>query len=372
MPPIMGAAVFIMADILGISYIKIALAAALPAVFYYLSLFISIDLAAGRSGLRGIDPSALPRLPTALRSAWYMLAPPAVLVYLLAVQEKSPGSAAFWALVTLVAIELARSLWLERNLNLPRLLGALHRGVQGSLMVVTILAAVGILVGMVNITGLAINLSWLLIDAVGGNLLALLFLTMIASLVLGTALPTVPTYLIVAILVAPSLVTLGITPLAAHLFVFYFGVLADITPPTAMTVAIACGISGSRFIPTCWTAMRVSLVGFAFPFLFVYSPAFLLRGSAAEVLAAVAVGFLFVLALAAALEGFLLTRLNGPRRALAGAAAVGLLVAGMSGQGQLGAATVVAAGWGALGLLALVQLVDLWRSRAAPVAGIEP
>jgi len=323
MPPVMGAAAFIMAEVLNVPYIQVAAAAALPAVLYYVALFATVDLAAARQGLRGEPAAARPRLGAVLRGGWPALLPVALLVALLAGPRYSPTLAAAWAIAALVAVSALR----RATRPTPRaLLGALRDGAVGALEVALACACVGILVGMVVLTGIGLKLSTILVGLAGGQLLVLLALTMLACLVLGTALPTTPTYVLLAVLVAPAIVQLGVPPIAAHLFVFYFGVIADITPPTALCVYVASQIAGAPFQRTCLVACRLALAGFLLPYAFVYVPALVLEGSAGAVVLAAASAGLGVLALAVALEGHWAGRLHWLERGLA-AGAAGLLAA---------------------------------------------
>jgi TRAP transporter 4TM/12TM fusion protein len=323
MPPVMGAAAFIMAEVLGVPYIQVALAAALPAALYYFALFVMVDLRAAKLGLRGLPAEERPSLGSVLRRGWPSLIPVAVLIHLMGVVGYSPGLACFWATLTVVVVGLAR-----RTLPLAVMLKTLADGALAALEVVMAVACVGVIIGIVVLTGIGLKLSTLLLDASGGNLLVLLVLTMLASLVLGTALPTTATYVLLAVLVAPAIVKFGVPVLAAHLFVFYFGVIADITPPTALCVFVASNIAGAPFQRTCWLACRLALAGFILPFFFVYGPGLVLIGSWGTVGLAAATATLGVVALAAAMEGHLLRPLAWPDRAAAVAAALLLIHAG--------------------------------------------
>jgi len=320
MPPVMGAAAFIMAEVLGVPYIQVALAAAIPAALYYLALFVMVDLQAARLGLRGLPPEERPRLGGVLRRGWTAVVPVAVLVYLLGGVGYSPALASFWAIVTVVAIALARGVLSPRGI-----VQALADGAFAALEVVTAVACVGIVIGVVVLTGIGLKLSTLLLDVSGGSLLVLLVMTMIASLVLGTALPTTATYVLLAVLVAPAIVKFGVPAMAAHLFVFYFGVIADITPPTALCVFVACNIAGAPFQRTCWLACRLALAGFVLPFFFVYGPGLVLIGSWADVALATVTAIIGAAALAAAIEGHGLGPLTWPERVLAALASLLLI-----------------------------------------------
>ena len=230
-----------------------------------------------------------------------MLIPPIILIYLLGVLDYSIMTSAFWSIVSVYAITLLRK---STRMGLRQLLLALEKGAIGTLTVALACACAGIIVGIFSLTGLGLKLSTVLSDLAGNSLLFLCFLTMIAAIVLGTGLPTVPTYLILIILVGPAMIKMGVQPLAAHLFVFYYGVLADLTPPTMITVYTAAAMAGTKNIAsTSIAAMRLSLAGFVLPFIFVFFPAYILRGTPVQIADAFISGLLCVTCMAAGLEG---------------------------------------------------------------------
>lgn len=323
MPPVMGAAAFIMAEVLGVPYIQVAMAAALPAALYYFALFVMVDLQSAKLGLRGLPREERPPFATVMRRGWSALIPVAVLIYLMAVAGYSAGLASFWATMAVVAIGLARS-----TLSPTGVVRILADGALAALEVVMAVACVGVIIGMVVLTGIGLKLSTLLLDLSGGNLLVLLLLTMLASLVLGTALPTTATYVLLAVLVAPAIVNFGVPPMAAHLFVFYFGVIADITPPTALCVFVACNIAGAPFQRTCWLACRLALAGFILPFFFVYGPGLVLIGGLAAIVLAAVTATLGIVGMAVTIEGYLWRPLPWIDRAVMLAGSVMLIYPG--------------------------------------------
>lgn len=325
MPPVMGAAAFIMAEVLAVPYITVAAAAAIPAVLYYLALFAMVDLQAAKTGMRGLPARERPALGAVVREGWTALVPVVVLVYLMGVLDYSPRLSSVWAIAAVVLVALARRHPGLAPARIPEVLG---RGALATLEVVMACACVGVIIGMVTLTGLGLKLSTLLLDVSAGSLPVLLVMTMIASLVLGTALPTTATYVLLAVLVAPAITQMGVPPMAAHLFVFYFGVIADITPPTALCVYVASNIAGAPFQRTCWTACRLALAGFLLPFFFVYGPELVLIGGLPRIALGVATAGLGVLALAAAIEGYALRRATIPARLLLGAGTLLLISPG--------------------------------------------
>ncbi|HEV8614751.1 MAG TPA: TRAP transporter fused permease subunit, partial [Methylomirabilota bacterium] len=230
-PPVMGAAAFIMAETLQVPYSTIAVAAAIPGVLYFVAVGVMVHFEAKRQRLPMLPRHELPRLGAVLRRDAHLLAGPAVLVWLL-VEGRSPMFAGFWALVIAFALSWVRR---DTRINLPKIFAILADSAQAAMPVALACATVGIVVGVVSTTGLGLKLATGIVNLAGGSLLATLLLTMVAALVLGTGLPTSATYIITSIMAAPALEQLGIPKLVAHMFVFYFGILADLTPPTAIS-----------------------------------------------------------------------------------------------------------------------------------------
>lgn len=276
MPPIMGSAVFIIMQNLGVSYFTIIRAASLTAILYYLGLFIMIDLEAQKIGLKGVPKEEITPLKKTLKEGWHFLIPIAILIYFIVFAKVSVTRAAFWSCITIPLITLIRP---GKRMTMKQILKGLENGAYTALPVIVILALAGIVVGMVTLTGLGLMMSSVLIELAHGNLFFLLFLTMIASIILGMGVPPVAAYILLAILVVPALVRMGVYPLAAHLFVFYFSIVAGITPPMAPDAFIAAGISGAPMMKTAFTACRLAIVIFILPYIFVYNNALLFMGS---------------------------------------------------------------------------------------------
>ena len=274
-PPVMGAAAFIMAETLGLPYATIAFAATIPGILYFVAVGVMVHFEAKRQGLPVMSRADLPGLGAVLKRDFHLLAAPAVLVYFI-VDGRSPMFAGFWALVAGVAASWVRS---ETRIELGRMMSILVEGAKSAMPVALACATVGIVVGVVSATGLGLKLASGILGISGGNMLATLVLTMIAALVLGTGLPTSATYIITSIMAAPALVQLGLPKLVAHMFVFYFGILADLTPPTAISTYATSSIAGADVSRTQWTAMLLALSGFIIPFSFAYDPALLMLGA---------------------------------------------------------------------------------------------
>jgi len=274
-PPVMGAAAFIMAETLQVPYATVAVAAAIPGVLYFVAVGVMVHFEAARQGLPVLDRGGLPRLGAVLRRDAHLLAGPAVLVWFL-VEGRSPLFAGFWGLVVAFALSWGRR---QTRIGPGRALAILVDSAQAAMPVALACATVGIVVGVVSTTGLGLKLATGIVGLAHGSLLLTLLLTMLAALVLGTGLPTSATYIITSIMAAPALVALGIPLLVAHMFVFYFGILADLTPPTAISTYATSSIAGADVWRTQWLAMLLALSGFIIPFSFAYDPALLLIGA---------------------------------------------------------------------------------------------
>ena len=281
MPPIMGSAVFIIMQNLGVGYFTIIKAASLTAVLYYLGLFIMIDLEAQKIGLKGVPKEEIIPLRTTLKDGWHFLIPIAILIYFIVFAKVSVTRAAFWACISIPLTTVIRP---GKRMTMKQIFKGLENGAYTALPVIVILALAGIVVGMVTLTGLGLMMSSLLIELAHGNLFILLFLTMIASIILGMGVPPVAAYILLAILVVPALIRMGVYPLAAHLFVFYFSIVAGITPPMAPDAFIAAGISGAPMMKTALTACRLAIVIFILPYIFIYNNALLFIGSWTQII----------------------------------------------------------------------------------------
>lgn len=357
MPPVMGSTAFLIADILGISYFDVCVAAALPAILYYTSLFMCVHFAAVRDNLGGVAEEGI-SLRKAMADGGHLLIPLGILVYFLGVMDYSVTTSAFWATISGPVIAQLRK---STRFGWRKLVLAMRKAAMGMLQVALSCACAGIIVGIFNLTGLGLKLSTILVDLSGKNLFVLGLLTMIASLILGTGLPTVPTYLLLAIFVAPAMIKLGMWPLAAHMFVFCYGILAAIRPPTMITVYTAAGLAETKDIGrTTYLAMRLSLVLWMLPFMFQYAPAFLMHGTLLEIAEVAITGTLSVTALAAGLEGcYFFRRPSGWERPLFLAAAV--LLGGPEQATDLVGAAI-------LGALTLRQYLEDRASRSARMA----
>jgi TRAP transporter 4TM/12TM fusion protein len=275
MPPIMGAAAFVMVEFLNVPYVEIAKAAAIPALLYFTAVFIMVHFEALKTGLKGLPREQLPKLGQVFLKQGY-LAVPLIAIFWMMDAGFSPSKAAVFGTALAWLFGLLRR---ETRMGLRDILQTLEEAARGALAVIVACATAGIIVGVVTMTGLGLKLSSNLVDLAGNNLWIALIFTMIASLVLGMGLPTTATYIVLATMAAPALEKMGVAPIAAHLFVFYFGILADITPPVALAVYAASAIGGSNPWKTGIEAVKMALGAFLVPYIFAASPALVLVGA---------------------------------------------------------------------------------------------
>ncbi len=299
MPPIMGAGAFILATWTSIPYGEVALAAAIPAILYYVALLMAIHFQACKMGL---EPSTQTR-DEEVWSRIHLLLPLAIIVTVL-IQGYSPMRAAFWGVTSALAVTWVRK---DTRLKWKDINRALQSGAKGAVQVAAACAAAGVVVGVASLTGIGLRMSELIITLSGGNLFGALFLTGLGSIILGMGLPTTAAYVVLAALGAPALTELGVPLLAAHLFIFYFGCISNVTPPVSLAAYAAAGIADSPAMKTAFTAVILASVGFIVPFMFAFgegSSPLLLQGSPLEIAQALITGIAGVTALAAAGIGF--------------------------------------------------------------------
>ncbi|MBI2361609.1 MAG: TRAP transporter fused permease subunit [Deltaproteobacteria bacterium] len=327
MPPVMGAAAFLMATFLGIPYAQVAIAALLPAILYYLAVFIQVDLQAARYGLRGLKRDELPNFGHILDRGWPFLLPIGVLVYVLFFTGLEADVAGLYAAISVVLVSFFTK---ASRVTFSKLLVILERTGEGLLEIAVVSAVAGLIIGIVALTGLGFTFSQAVVSLAGGNFFLLLVLAAVAAGILGMGMTVTAAYILVVILVAPALVQLGTDPLTAHMFVFYFAVLSFLTPPVCLAVYAAAAIGGTDLLRTAFQAMRLAVTAYVVPFIFVYKPALLLRGSATEVAIAVVTAIGGVALLAIGVEGYLIRVLNWPKRVILIVAGLGLMTPGLA------------------------------------------
>ncbi|MEC5209069.1 TRAP transporter 4TM/12TM fusion protein [Psychrobacter sp. PL15] len=340
LPPIMGASAFIMAETTGLPYSTIALAALLPAILYYLGVIAQVHFRAGRRDLKGIAKESLPQIKEVLKARGHMLLPIVFLIYLL-IKNVPVGYAAAYTIGFTVVVSMIRK---ETRMGFADILGALEDGARQSLAVMAACAVVGIIIGVVSLTSFGTVMTSAIVTLGAGSLLLTLVLTMLASMVLGMGLPSIPAYIITATMAAPALAGFDIPILSAHMFVFYFGVFANITPPVCLAAFAGAGISGGDPMKTGYLALKLALAGFIVPFMFIYNPAMLMidpTGLAVtakdyplppiiDIVTVVLTSVTGVIALSAALEGYFKGSMNSLMRAILAIGALLLIYPGLT------------------------------------------
>src|SRR5688572_14941341 len=286
MPPVMGAAAFLMAEVLQVPYVEVMIAAIIPAFLYYLALFFQVDLEAAKRGIAGEPRERLPRLAAVLRSGWYFPIPFVLLVYALAMWNWPAEYAALAATAILIFLSL---LFGYKNQRVPvrEIVKAVVSTGGAVVDLILICAVAGMFIGILNITGLAFGLTLQLLAITGESLPAMLVVTALMAIALGLGLPTVGVYIIMATLIAPALVKVGVAPMAAHMFLLFFGIMSMVTPPVALSAFAAANIAGSDVDKTGWTATRIGWAAYIVPFLFALSPSLLMQGAPLTILWAV-------------------------------------------------------------------------------------
>ncbi|MGD8328672.1 MAG: TRAP transporter fused permease subunit [Acidobacteriota bacterium] len=337
MPPVMGAGAFILATWTNIPYLQVATAALAPALLYYAGLYMAIHY---RAAQRGLDAGDMPAVGGRSAGRLHLLLPIGVIVLFLAL-GRSPMRAAFWGVISAALVATA---FLDTRFDGAGWRRVLVAGAGGTVQVAAACATAGIVVGVASLTGIGLRMSELIITVAQGHLFVALLLTAAGSIVIGMGLPTTAAYVVLAALGAPALTQLGVPLLAAHLFIFYFGCLSNITPPVALAAYAAAGVAGASPLRTGVTAMGIAIGGFLVPFAFVYDPLLLLSGPPAAVAGTLLTAALGTAALAAAFVGFIGTRVPRGGRVLLAATGIALLAPGIASD-LLGAAVFAAAAW---------------------------
>ena len=303
MPPVMGAVAFVMADFLQIPYKEVAIAAILPSVMYYAALFIQADLEAARYGFGKVEEAQIPRLWRVLARGWLFLVPFVVLIYTMFWLNLEPEYCAMAASAAIIGFGFAFG-YAGHRMKLRDLWDAVVETAGGLCEILVISAVAGFIMGLFQVSGLAFAFAAYLVDLGGQSLILLLILAAVVSIILGMGLPTIGVYVMLAVLVAPALVKVGVPPLAAHLFILYFGMMSLITPPVAPAAYVAAAIAGAPSMATGWTAMRFGWSSYIVPFLFVYSPAILMQGSIVDIVTVTLTSLFGIWLICAAMTGY--------------------------------------------------------------------
>jgi TRAP transporter 4TM/12TM fusion protein len=325
MPPVMGAAAFIMATFLGISYAKVAISAAIPAILYYLAVFIQVDLEAAKNGLRGLPSNLLPKLLVVFRKGWPFFIPLSVLIYTLFILRVEADKAGLYTTASVFLICCIRR---ENRLNLKKIARILKETGEGMLEIGVISSAAGLIIGIVSLTGLGFTFSQVLVNLAGGSTLLLLILGAVGAIILGMGMTVTAAYILMVILIAPALIQLGVAPLNAHMFVFYFAVMSFLTPPICLAVYAAASLAGADMMKTAFQAIKLGIAAYIVPFLFAYHPSLLLQGNIIEVIHAVITAIIGISLVAIGIEGFLFRKLNWVKRVLLILGGLGCMIPG--------------------------------------------
>jgi TRAP transporter 4TM/12TM fusion protein len=320
MPPIMGAAAFVMAEFLGVPYGQVVIWAVIPAVLYYLACFSAVHFEAKRLGLVGLPRSELPKLGTVLRTNGHLFIPVALILIVIYSGYSAPMAALVGTLSCFPVAALRKST--RVNVTFDNLLGALVDGARNTIPVALACAAAGIVVAVVTATGLGIVFTQFVVHLSKDMLLPALMLTMLAGIILGMGIPTTPAYIIMTALLVPAIVKLGVIVPAAHMFAFYFAILSAITPPVALAVFAACGIAKSDLWKTGLAAVKIGATSFIVPYMFVYEPSLLMIGDWPTIITSCVSASIGVVLFAAGLHAYLITATNFWQRPM-------LLIAGL-------------------------------------------
>lgn len=328
LPPIMASSAFIMSEMLGVPYVQIITAALIPAILYYVALWVMLDLEARKLSLKGLPKDELPNFKRVLIKRGHLIIPLIVVIYLL-VSGRTPLFAGFWGVITTVVTSYLRK---DTRLTLPQIIIAMRNGAVASLSPAIACATVGIIVGVSSMTGLGTMLASNLISISGGSLFFTLLMTIIACIVLGMGLPTAAAYITAATVVAPALIELGVLPIAAHLFVLYYAILSNLTPPVALASFTASGIADAPPNKVAVTGLWLGVAGYLVPIMFVYSPILLMQGDPlqyGELALAIITALIGIISLGVAVQNYFVFKLSWIERGMALVIAVLMLNPGL-------------------------------------------
>nr|WP_026068370.1 TRAP transporter fused permease subunit [Halomonas smyrnensis] len=327
MPPVMGASAFVMAEVMGVSYLNVMLIALIPAVLFFVSVFLAIHFEAKRQGLSGLDEASIPVLKTVIKQRGHQILPLFIVIGVL-VSGYSPAYAAFAGIISIIPTSLLRR-ETRKEFRAIKVLEGVENGVVNAVKVALACACAGIVVGVVVHSGLGLEFTGVVRHIASDSMLLALILTAVAGIIIGMGLPTTPAYILQTALLIPALIKLGVTLEAAHLFALYFAIMSAITPPVAIGLFAANSISGARFWPASVAAFKLGMTGYIVPFMFVYSPALILQGTPLQIAMAAFSAILGVTFLASGLHGYLTRPLGPVERVLLVASAMVLIYQGV-------------------------------------------
>ena len=358
MPPIMGAAAFLMAETVGVPYSNIVVRAILPAVLYFAGVFITVHLEAKKEGLKGLSKEELPRVIPLLKKI-YLLIPLGLLIYLVGTSTRSIAYAAAIAIVAAIVVSMFDK---ETRITPKKFIEALAAGGQGMITVAAACGVAGIIAGVIGVTGLAYTLFNTIVTLAGNQIIVALFLTMLCCIVLGMGVPTTANYCIMAATCAPILVTMGVPMVAAHFFVFYFGIVADLTPPVALAAYAGAAIAQANPMKTAFTATKLAIGAFIVPYVFALNPAMLFidTNGVWEVILICITSFAGIFGVSAALEGYFLCNMSWYERIISAAGGLLLIYPGV---------TTDAIGLGLVAVALVIQFIKKKsHKKASPLA----
>ncbi len=357
MPPVMGVTAFIMAEMIGVPYFKIAIAAIIPAILFYAAIFFQVDMEAGKTGLKGLPRDKLPKISKALNKIYLFIIPFVILIIGLFILYWAPDKSALTAVIPIIILGFFISN--ETRLRFDWIIKGLKDATRALILIGPLGVLAGIIVGTVSYTGLGFLLSLNIINLAGGNLFILLLITAIACLILGMGMPPIPAYVLLAVLVAPAMVQLGVDILAAHLFIVYFSSISMITPPVCGAAYAGAVLAGADPMKTGWTATRLGIIAYIVPFLFVLFPGLLLKGSFLEIFLTFVSALFGCFIFAASLSGYLFNELNLIKRIIFAFSGFGLLIPIQKELLEIGLITNFGCG-----ILAIILLVIEWQKKS--------
>jgi TRAP transporter 4TM/12TM fusion protein len=323
-PPVMGVTAFVMAELLGVPYRQVAIAALIPALLYYAAVFFQVDMEAGKAGMKGLPQDQLPKVARVLNKSYLFIIPFAALIAALFVLDLSPEKSALAGVFSILIVGFL--IQKETRFRLGWTLEALNQTGRALLLISPIAAMAGIIVGTISYTGIGFLMSLYIGEVAGGNIFVLMPIIALACFILGMGMPTLPAYIVLAVLMGPAMVQLGIVAMAAHMFILYYAGLSMITPPVCIAAYAGAAIAGSEPMRTGLAAARLGIISYIVPFLFIFYPALLFIGSWAQILVAFATAMAGCFILSASLVGYLFSRLGPIKRILFGVAGIGLLI----------------------------------------------
>ncbi|RPJ32995.1 MAG: TRAP transporter fused permease subunit, partial [Deltaproteobacteria bacterium] len=324
MPPVMGAAAFVMAEFTGLPYITVCKHALIPALLYYLSVFMAIHFEALRTNLKGMMEEA-PRMGPTLLQKGHLLLPVVVILYMM-FEGYTPMYACLFAIAAIIVLANLKRF---SRMGLGKIINCLEEGAKGSISVAVACACAGIVIGVINLTGLGLKFTSFVLFLASDSLVPALIFTMLAGIILGMGLPTTAAYIVMAALLVPALVKLGVPTIAAHMFAFYYAIISAITPPVALAVYAGAGLAGSDIWKTGLAAVRLGAPGFIIPFMFAYEPSLLFVGSPWTIISSSVTAIIGVVMLAAGMFGYFLRETNILERSMLLAGSILLIKPGI-------------------------------------------